>query len=43
MPRAALTDEQVREFRERAVAAATHLFGRDGYEAVTMRAASLDV
>ena len=38
MPRAALSTEEIAAFRVRAVAAATHLFGRDGYEAVTMRA-----
>jgi len=38
MPRTALTDEQIALFRDRAVGAATHLFGTEGYEAVTMRA-----
>ena len=38
MPRATLTADEIQAFRQRAVAAATHLFGRDGYDAVTMRA-----
>jgi AcrR family transcriptional regulator len=38
MPRAALTDEQIATFRERAVEAATRLFATEGYDAVTMRA-----
>lgn len=37
MPRVALTDEQIRTFRARAVEAATRLFAREGYDAVTMR------
>lgn len=43
MPRAALTDEQLRDFRGRAVAVATCLFARDGYEAVTMRAVAAEL
>jgi len=38
MPRTALTDREIQGFRERAVSAATRLFGELGYEAVTMRA-----
>lgn len=38
MPRAALTPEQIDAFRARAVEAATRLFARNGYDAVTMRA-----
>ncbi len=38
MPRAALSSADVLAFRARATAAATRLFARDGYEAVTMRA-----
>jgi AcrR family transcriptional regulator len=43
VPRAALTDEQLRDFRARAVAVATRLFARDGYEAVTMRAIAAEL
>jgi AcrR family transcriptional regulator len=38
MARAALTDDEVRAFRARAVRAATKLFAAQGYEGVTMRA-----
>lgn len=38
MPRASLTDQEIQAFRVKAVEAATRLFARDGYEAVTMRA-----
>jgi AcrR family transcriptional regulator len=38
MARAALTDDEIRAFRERAVAAATRLFAERGYDAVSMRA-----
>jgi AcrR family transcriptional regulator len=38
MPRAALRPDEVDAFRRRATGAATRLFARDGYQAVTMRA-----
>lgn len=38
MPRAALSPEQIDDFRERLVAAATRLFARRGYDGVTLRA-----
>jgi AcrR family transcriptional regulator len=38
VPRAALQPDDIAAFRRRAAAAATRLFARDGYDAVTMRA-----
>lgn len=38
MPRPALTPSEIEKFRKRAVRAATRLFAKSGYEAVTMRA-----
>lgn len=38
MPRAALSEEQLADFRERAIDAATHLLADKGYAAFTMRA-----
>ncbi|MFK7894799.1 MAG: TetR/AcrR family transcriptional regulator [Myxococcota bacterium] len=38
MPRAALSQDEVDEFRDALCASATELFAQDGYEAVTMRA-----
>jgi AcrR family transcriptional regulator len=45
VPRAALSDDEVRSFRQRATGAAMHLFAEQGYDGVTMRAlaAALDV
>src|SRR5688572_17671893 len=37
MPRVALSSHEIEAFRRRAAEAATRLFARDGYEAVTMR------
>lgn len=37
MPRAALSSEQIDEFRERLVEAATRLFAQHGYDGVTLR------
>lgn len=38
MPRAALSPEQISDFRERLVAAAARLFARRGFDGVTLRA-----
>jgi AcrR family transcriptional regulator len=38
VPRAALAADEIAAFRRRAIAAATHLFASQGYDAVTMRA-----
>lgn len=38
MARAALTSEEIEAFRERAVAAATHLFAEQGFEGASIRA-----
>jgi AcrR family transcriptional regulator len=45
MPRAALADDDIHAFRQKAAAAAMHLFAEQGYDAVTMRAvaAALEV
>lgn len=43
MPRAALSSEAVRAFRERICEAAAHLFAEQGYEAVTLRAIAAEV
>lgn len=43
MPRAALSQDQVDEFREALCAAATRLFAENGYEGVTMRALAKDL
>jgi AcrR family transcriptional regulator len=40
MPRQALSDEEVTEFRERAISVAERLFAKGGVEGVTMRALS---
>lgn len=43
MPRAALTDDEIRSFRRRAVAAATRLFAEHGFDAVSMRAVAAEL
>lgn len=43
MPRAALTEEELSAFRERAVAAATRLFAEQGYRGVTLRSLANDL
>ena len=43
MPRAALSQDQVDEFRDALCAAATRLFAEHGYEGVTMRALAKDL
>ena len=43
MPRAALTEEELSAFRERAVAAATRLFAEQGYRGVTLRSLAKDL
>lgn len=43
MPRAALSQDQVDEFRDALCAAATRLFAEQGYEGVTMRALAKDL
>jgi AcrR family transcriptional regulator len=43
MPRAPLHPEDIRGFRQRAVAAAIHLFAAQGYDAVTMRAVAAEL
>lgn len=43
MARVALTREDIAAFRDRAVAAATHLFATRGYDAVTMRSLAAEL
>jgi len=43
VPRTALTECQISEFRERICRAAAHLFAENGYEAVTLRAIAAEV
>jgi len=43
MPRTALSQDQVEEFRDALCAAATRLFAEQGYEGVTMRALAKDL
>jgi len=43
MPRAALSEEQLADFRERAIDAATHLLAGQGYAAFTMRAVAAEL
>jgi AcrR family transcriptional regulator len=43
MPRASLSESEIRAFRSRVIASATRLFADSGYDAVTMRAIAADV
>jgi len=43
MPRAALTQTDIDAFRERIIAAGTHLFAEHGYEGVTLRGISAEL